>query len=91
MPTDTDSLKLDIVEKMVRANVTGGHKKQVDTVKNWFQASDQGRVEDLIRELARDPDTPVEGYGGARDNVRLTSLQDAKEWLKERGRDLWWV
>lgn len=91
MTRDDDDLKLDIVEKLVRADVTGGHKKQVDTVKNWFASSDQGRVEDLIRELIRDANAPVEGYGGSRDNVRLTSRNAAKEWLADRGRDLWWV
>jgi len=84
-------LKLDIVEKLVRQKVTGGHKKQVDTVKNWFPASKQEEIEKHIRELLRDPSTPVEGYGGARDNVRLSSIADAKDWLAEHGRDLWWL
>lgn len=87
-----DELKLDIVEKLVREKVSGGHKKQVDSVKNWFKASDQGRVEDLIHELSTDPNAPVIAVGGgARDTVQLTSIPDAKAWLKERGRDLWWV
>jgi hypothetical protein len=88
---DEDELALDVVEKLARDGATGAKKRQVDTVKNWFASSDQGRVEDLIRELIRDPSAPVEGYGGARDNVRLTSIQDAKDWLNERGRDLWWL
>lgn len=86
-----DELKNDIVEKLLRGKVTGAKKRQVDTVKNWFASSDQGRVEDLIRDLIRDPNAPVEGYGGARDNVRLTSRDAAKDWLADRGRDLWWV
>jgi hypothetical protein len=57
-----DELKLDIVEKMIRQKVTGGHKKQVDTVKNWFSASKQGAVETHLGELMRDPQAPVEGY-----------------------------
>lgn len=90
MPDDED-LKLDVVEKLVRKKVTGGHNKQIDTVKNWFASSDQGRVEDLIREMIRDPDTPLERYGGSRDAVRLSSLADAKEYLADHGRDLWWL
>jgi hypothetical protein len=84
-------LQLDIVEKLVRQKVTGGHKKQVDTVKNWFPASKQGAVETELRNLMRDPAAPVEGYGGARDNVRLSGIDEAKEWLADNGRDLWWV
>jgi hypothetical protein len=47
---DNDELKLDIVEKLVREKTYGGYNPQVDTVKNWFKSSDQGRVEDLIRD-----------------------------------------
>jgi hypothetical protein len=89
---DKEDLKHDVVEKLARDGATGGKKRQVDTVKNWFASSDQGRVEDLIRDLVRDPTAPVEAYGGGgRDNVRLTSISDAKDWLDDRGRDLWWL
>lgn len=86
-----DELANDVVEKLVRKRVTGKKNRQVDTVKNWFASSDQGEVEDLIRELIRDPHVPVEGHGGARDTVRLTSRDAAVEWLEDRGRDLWWA
>ncbi len=86
-------LKADIVEKMVREKVTGASKRQVDTVKNWSASSDQGRVDDLIRDLGRDPSAPAEYYGGGgRDNVRLTSISDAVDWLDaNHDRDLWWA
>jgi hypothetical protein len=32
-----DELKLDVVEKLARDKATGGKKRQVDTVKNWFK------------------------------------------------------
>lgn len=87
-----EELKLDIVEKIARDKAIGGKKRQVDTVKNWFASSDQGRAEDLIRELIRDANAPVVAYGGgARDNVQLTSIPNAKQWLKDHGRDLWWL
>lgn len=92
MPAPDDELKKDIVEKLLRKKVTGGSKRQTDTVKNWFASSDQGRVEDLIEYLVRDPQAPIEQYGGgARANVRLTSPQNAVEWLDERDRDPWWA
>ena len=68
----------------------GAHKKQVDTVKNWFATDEQGNAEELIREMIRDPDTPLEGYGGSRDNVRLTSIEEAKRYIEERGGELPW-
>lgn len=91
MITGNDELKLDIVEKLVREKAYGGYNPQVDTVKNWFKSSDQGRIEDLIRELIRDPNAPVRGHGGARDTVQLTGISDAKEWLADRERELWWL
>lgn len=88
--TETDDLRVKIVRQLVRKQVVGGHKKQVDTVKNWFPSSDQGRVEELIRELIRDPTAPLEGYGGARDNVRLTSVEAAAEFIERNGGELPW-
>lgn len=89
MATDRE-LQLEIVKRLARKKVVGAHKKQVDTVKNWFATDEQGRVEELIRELIRDPDGPLEGYGGARDDVRLTSLAAAKQYIEEQGGDLPW-
>jgi hypothetical protein len=87
---DPDQLRVKIVQKLARKKVGGGHKKQVDTVKNWFASSDQGEVEELIREMMSDPGAPLEGYGGSRDNVRLTSIAEAKEYIRSQGGDLPW-
>lgn len=86
--TDDRALRVKIVRQLARKKVVGAHKKQVDTVKNWFAASDQARVETLIREMIREPDAPLEGYGGSRDNVRLTSIEDAKTYIENHGGDL---
>lgn len=83
-------IRVRIVEMLARKRVVGAHKKRVDTVKNWFASDEQGRVEDRIREMIRDPDSPLEGYGGSRDNVRLTSIEAAKRYIEERGGELPW-
>lgn len=85
-----DQICVEIVENLARKRVVGGHKKQVETVKNWCVSSDQGRAEDLVREMIRDPEAPLEGYGGSRDNVRLTSIEDAKAYIEAHGGDLPW-
>lgn len=87
---DDWNLRVKIVQKLTRQRVTGAHKKQVDTVKNWFSTDEQGRVEELIRNMIRDPGSPLEGYGGSRDNVRLTSIQDAKRYIEDHGGELPW-
>ena len=88
--TDDRSLRVKIVRQLARKKVVGSHKKQVDTVKNWCATSDQGRAEKLIREMISDPDAPLEGYGGSRGNVRLTSIDAAKEYIVGHGGELPW-
>lgn len=85
---DDRAIRNRIVEKLLRKRVVGSHKKRVDTVTNWLPSHDQGRGEQLLREMLRDPESPVEGYGGSRDNVRLTSVEDAVEFLEEHDGDV---
>lgn len=59
-------------------------------MKNWFATDEQGRVKETIREMIRDTDAPLQGYGGSRDNVRLTSIEDAKDFIREHGGELPW-
>lgn len=87
---DNEDIRLDVVEKLARKKVGGNHKKTVDTVKNWFPSHEQGKAEEVIRDMVSDPSTPVESYGGSRDNIRLTGLDDAKEYIRENGGELPW-
>lgn len=85
---DDQSVRNRIVEKLLHKRVTGAHEKQIDTVKNWLPSHEQGRGEQLLREMIRDPEAPLEAYGGSRDNVRLTSVDDAVAYLRENGGDV---
>lgn len=83
--SDLDDLKIKLVRKMAMNNVTGNHKKQIDTVKQWGVAShDQGKAEQALKEMASDLEAPVELYGG-RDVIRLTSISEAKKFIAEKG------
>lgn len=85
---DTD-IENRIVRKMLRKQVVGGHKKQVDTVVNWLPSDAQGRGRQLIDEMVADATAPIEAYGGGhRENVRLTSVEDAVEFLKSNDGDV---
>lgn len=77
-----------VVEKLLRKRVVGSHKKRVDTVKNWLPSHAQGRGEQLIREMINERDAPLEAYGGNRDNVRLTDVNDAVAYLKANDGDV---
>ncbi|PSP39006.1 hypothetical protein BRD20_05770 [Halobacteriales archaeon SW_8_65_20] len=90
MTADDEQLRVKIVQKLARKKVVGSHKKQVDTVKNWVATSEQGRAEELLREMMTDPEAPLERYGGSRDNVRLSSIEAAKQYIRDHGGELPW-
>jgi hypothetical protein len=80
-----------IVRKMLRKEVIGDHKKQIDTVVNTsgLPTHAHGKARELLEEMASDPDAPIESYGGGhRQNVRLVSAQRAVKYLKEHGGDV---
>ena len=89
MASDEDiDIMLKIVTKMVRGPITGNRKVTVDTAKTWVATHNRGRAEELIREMIRDPDKPLEAYGGSRDNVRLTSVQGGVDFIEDHGGDV---
>lgn len=70
--------------------MTGGHNRSVDTVVNraGIPTHAQGDAEDVVRDLIRDPDAPVEAYGGQRDAIRLTSMAEAVAFIETHGGDV---
>ncbi len=87
---EDQAIRNRMVRKMLRNNVTGAHKAQMDTVVGWAVATDKrGRAERLLEAMATDPACPVEAYGGGhRSNVRLTSLEAAVDYLKRNDGDV---
>lgn len=82
-------LRNRIVTKLLRKQVVGNHKKQIDTVVNWLPSHAQGRGRTLVEEMLTDPTSPIEGYGGGgRQNIRLTDVSDAVDYLEENDGDV---
>lgn len=75
---------------MLRKKVLGNHKKQKDTVTNWFASDQQGDVKKVLNIMVKKPDCPVELYGG-RSNVRLVDYEWAKEFSSKRGGETEWL
>lgn len=72
-----------LVEKMLRKRIVGGKNRTVDAVVNMALPShQQGAGRDAIDEMVR-AGKPIEQYGGQRDAIRLTSVEDAVEYLEE--------
>lgn len=87
MAPKTD-LKVTIVYKLAQKRTTGSNKVTIDTAKNWVQSHNQGDAEDAIEELVSNPAAPVERYGGSRNNIRLSSMDAAKEFILDNDGDL---
>ena len=66
--------------------ITGAKKVTIDTaVTRYLPSHEQGRGKTLIDGMLADA-SPIEGYGGgARENIRLTSVDDAVDYLKANG------
>jgi hypothetical protein len=85
-------LEVKIIYKMASNGVTGAHNRTIEHIaSNWgFASHNEGKVKELLEELATDPEAPVEKYGGHRNAVRLTDMQEAKSFIKENGGELPW-
>ena len=87
MAHDSD-LKCSLVETLVRKRVIGGKKVSVDTLLNYsVRDSDAGRAKQLLRDemIPRNEASIVQYGGGARENVQLTDMDEAIQFLKDNG------
>lgn len=88
MATD-DDIKLKIVTKLVHNDVTGSKKITVTTATKWVATHDRGRAKEMIDDMLRRPDSPIEGYGGGgRKNIRLTSVKAGVEFIEDHDGDV---
>lgn len=87
---EDQEIRNKIVRKMLRKQVVGGKKRQLDTVVNYSLPSHaQGQGKQLIEEMLADANAPIQGYGGgARQNIQLTSVEDAVKYLKDNDGDV---
>lgn len=82
--TEWNTSHLDILAKMVRVPVYGDHHKQRDTIKGWVDL--EGDVfEEAMDELSTDPKVPV--HETAKGTVKLTSVHDTKEFIREHDKE----
>lgn len=77
--SEWETRHLEPVHKMVRARVTGSHHKQRDTIKRWANL-DGDVFTEAIDELVASPEAPV--VEKARGTITLTSIQEAKQFIK---------
>jgi hypothetical protein len=88
---EDQSIRNAIISYLLRHRVAGGHKQQVQTVVGnvGIASHDEGRAKELIDEMARSREAPIERYGGGhRQNIRLSSIDAGVEYLEEHGGDI---
>jgi len=73
-----------LAQKALRKRIVGSRKVSVQTAVGWLPSDEQGDGKQVIDVMCTDPSLPFERYGGGgRDNIRLTSCEDAIEFIKE--------
>ncbi|WP_435130312.1 hypothetical protein [Halobaculum sp. D14] len=93
MSNSDSQLKCKIVETLIRKRKTGSNKIRIDTLLNYsVRDSDAGRARQLINDemIPRNEASLVQVGGGQRKNVKLGSIDEAVEFLKEHGGDVPW-
>lgn len=80
--TDDRELRTKIVRKLARKGVAGNKKFPTDAVKRFVATENRGRAKQLVEEMMKDPNEPLEP-AGAYTRCRLTSIEDAREYLEE--------
>lgn len=87
---EAQAIRNRLIRKMLRKNVVGSHKKQIDTIVGFSLPTDErGRGRTVLQEMVTDPKAPVEAYGAViAKNVRLTSLDAAVEYLERNDGDV---
>jgi len=84
--TDGSNIKCSLVETLVRKRVIGGHKISIDTLVNYsVRDSDAGRAKQLLRDemIPRNEASIVQYGGGARENVQLSDMDEAIQFLRD--------
>lgn len=84
---DTE-IKLRIIEKMARKEFVGNSTVHKQDATNWVASHDQGRARELIGEMTTARDVPV--VETARGYLKLTSMADAVDWIRENDGDVPW-
>lgn len=76
---DDEELADKIVLRLLRKRVVGRRTVSVETVAGWFPTHLGGRVKELVEQLSRDPDSPIEST--RKRGVRLVGLSEASQFL----------
>ncbi|WP_247005125.1 hypothetical protein [Halosolutus gelatinilyticus] len=86
-----EEVKARIIEKLLRKHSTGPSATPIDEVPSWFPSHQKGDSQESVKELLRDPESPVvEAPGIAVTNIELGSVDRAVEYLQSRERQVPW-
>ena len=80
-------IRTKIVRKLARKGVSGSKKFPTDAVKRFVSSEDRGRAKQIVEEMMKDPEEPLEP-AGTYTRCRLSSIDDAREYLEENGSEL---
>lgn len=85
LSSDECEMALRIIKRMLSKGVVKKHHKQPQTIAGWFATHERGEVKQTIDAMATEPNVPLREKG--RGTVTLTSVQQAKTYLRNHGVD----
>lgn len=86
-----EETKARIIEKLLRKHSTGPSATPIDEVPAWFPSHKKGEAQESVKELLRDPESPVvEAPGLAVTNIQLGSVDQAVKYLQSREHQVPW-
>lgn len=84
MASSQVSIKGRIIDKLAKQHAYGEHTVHKDTIEAYFLADDREAVDDALKELIRDPKSPVT-TANDRKEITLTSRTAALDYLTKEG------
>jgi hypothetical protein len=90
MASDSE-LKCALVETLLRKRITGNKRITIDTLLNYsVRDSDAGQARQLLRDemIPKNEASIIQYGGGARENVQLSDVDEAVQFLKDNDSDV---
>lgn len=86
---DSQEIKNRLIEKLLRGGYIGTKNVTIDQLiskKAGLPVHEEGRARDLLEnEMIPSSEGSIARYGGQRDAIHLTDVQEAVEYLKDNG------
>lgn len=82
-PRDRTRLTIDLLETLLERGAVCPDSILVTRIQSWFSARERELAAEIVTELARTPDAPVEFVTSSRVSVWLTDIEATQAYLAD--------